>query len=394
MLDQPEPNNKKKKRKKKSDGAYRPGTRRSTPLDASAFTVENLMKLNQAASSPAKKGVLLNSTSTDVPLESKLFTPRKTRFTQLLSPSKVTLSTPQKGPLTSHVTTPKGSKLRPSRMIECDDGTCVLFLSEDKINDDSLIIPPKPSNWLKTSPIPKAQLNGLIDVEITQKSIQATQALIRARKKQGLPARIKSQNEVMNMPANQALKNAGIKAEPNTMHWVHFISHMFIGDKSQTVENLGLGTKYANMAMELVNPAIQRLLNKKNAYPAIYLSIIPEFVPGYESIRLLKSLTMVIKDAKGDTYKHKASVKFNMLSLQKVCLSDVQPIKKFIMKKFANHEVKSKENDEFLLNISPPPILTLKHIAMQKCEPLSSIQSHQPTLIVKKSKNPKKLNLN
>lgn len=391
MLDQaPVPNKPKKKRKKNPDRAFRPGAPRSKPLDPSAFSVENLMKLNQAASSPAKKGVLLNSTSTSVSLESELFTPKKTHSTQLLSPSKVTLSTPEKGPLTTYVTTPKGSKLRPSRIIQCDDGTFTLFLSEDKINNESLKIPHIPSKWINKSPIPKVHLNGCIDVEITKKTIKETEALIRARKKEGLPARKVSQNIVMGIAANKALSHAGIKAAPGTMHWVHFVSHMFIGDKSQTAENLGLGTKYANMAMELVNPAIKRLLYKKNAYPAIYLSIIPEFVPGYESLRLLKSLTMVIKDAKGDDYKHKALIKFNMLSLQKVCLTDVLPVRKFIMNKFANNLAKEKENDQFLLNISPAPVLTFKHTAMQKSGPMSPIKLSPPSSIAKK---PKKLML-
>ncbi|MGD9592165.1 MAG: hypothetical protein AB7V32_06560 [Candidatus Berkiella sp.] len=354
---------KRKKRRKNPDPAFRLGSSRSRPIDPSAFTVENLFKLNQSALSPAPKAVILNTTSTKPNLETQLFTPNKKHASTLISPSKVTLSTPDKGPFTRFVTTPLGSKLFPSRMIDCDDGAYVLFLSEAKINNQNITIPKKPANWIKQSPIPKASLKGFVDIKITKKQIQATEALIRKRKREGLAPRAVSQNKVMGIPANTALKKAGITADPNTMHWVHFISHSFIGDKSQIVSNLGLGTKYANMAMELVNPVIKRLLFKKGAYPAIYLSIIPEYVPGFEAIRLLKSLTMIIKDGKGDSFEHKASITFDMLTLQKVCLTDVIPVRKFIMQKFANKNDKTSQAKQATENSLQAPEEFLLHKA-------------------------------
>ncbi len=332
--------------------AYRPGgDNPRTDYNPSPFSIFPFM---DSDASPAKKAVLINTTNTRVEFESdQLSTPTKKRHTTLISPSKCTLSTPEKGPHTSYVTTPKGSKLLASRMIDCDDGAMGLFISEDKVKRTVLTIPAKPSSW--KSPVPKADMGGMIDIEITKKSIQDTEKLVRKRKREGLDPRGKSQNKTMGTPATTAMRKVGIDVPDGTGQHAHFIPFSFIGDKGQCVANLGIGTRYANAAMELVNPAIKRLLyKKKNALPAVYLSAIPEWVPGFEHIRLLKRITYIIKDAPGNTFKRSAKITFDMLTMERVCLTDVLPIRKFIINKFSNKPSPTskgihKENDDILL---------------------------------------------
>ena len=97
---------------------------------------------------------------------------------------------------------------------------------------------------------------------------------------------------------------------------------------------------------------------------------------------------MVIKDAKGDDFKHKASIKFDMLSLQKVCLTDVQPIRKFIMKKFSNKPPKNNENAQ-----ASSPILHMHKMAKLRSQNLSPtkfsgspLKTVSPSPMVKKPK--------
>ncbi len=361
-----------RKKQKTGDKAYRPGNPRKKPVDTSNFSTENLLKLMNCAASPAKKAVLLDTTTNRVQFESdQLFTPSKKRYTTLVSPSKCLLSTPEKGPLTTFVTTPKGSKLLPSRIIDCDDGAMALFISEDKVKGTLLTLPASPTLW--KSPIPKADMKGMIDVKITKQRIIETESLVRKRKRDGLNPRGKSQNQIMGIPATQAMRLAGIDAPDGTGQHAHFIPFGFIADKGQCVANLGIGTRFANAAMELVNPAIKKLLfKKKNTLPAVYLSAIPEWVPGFEHIRLLKSITYIIKDAPGKNFKRSASVKFNMLSMESVCLTDVLPIRKFIINKFstkpspqaksplATAKMKNNENNDDFLHRSPSLTLSFK----------------------------------
>ncbi len=324
-----------KRRKMNLDNrAYKP--RRTKKVDTQAFTTESLLKLMGSASSPAKKAVLINTTNTRVHFDNNvIFTPTKKHSTQVLSPTKVKLSTPEKGPLTSFVTTPMGSKLKPSRIIECDDGAYTLFISEDKVEESELKIPTSVNKWvLKSSPIPKDSLDGFEDYKITRQGIFDTEKLIKKRKERRENPRLKSQNDLMKYPANKSLRKAGFEVEDNTAHWLDFLPHNFVGDASRTPKNLGIGTRFANAAMELVNRAIRQLLcEKDSSFTSIYLTVKPEWVPGYENIRLLKSLKVIIKDSKAKD-AHQACFKFNCLTLEKVCITDVNPIKQFILKKF------------------------------------------------------------
>lgn len=326
-----------KKRKKNKDGAWHP-RQNAAPRDTTQFSSsEGVIRLMGAAASPAAKIAILNTTSLSICQgELQLTTPTKKHSSKVLTPSKYTLSTPEAGPKTSHLLTPKGSKLLPSRIIECDDGVISVFLSEDKVKPKSLVVPRTPKPWIAHSPIPKASMQGMLDIPITKKQIKRVDALRRTRIKMGENPRKISQNTLNCIPATQAMRKAGITVENGDGHYTHFIPFSFLGDEAQTVENMGIATRHANAAMELVNPAIRRLLYMKNGPEVVYLSAIPTWEPGYENIRLLKSLTYLIKDGKGNDYKHSATVRFNMLSLANICLTDVRPVRDSIIAKFSD----------------------------------------------------------
>ncbi|MBN9287800.1 MAG: hypothetical protein BGO43_10175 [Gammaproteobacteria bacterium 39-13] len=386
----PEPKAKKprvRKKTPKDERSYHPSQdRKRRQINPDSHHTENLIKLMDADSSPAKRGIFANSTELEIEFENnELHTPTKKHKTVLLTPTKFQFSTPEKGPLARYATTPKGSKFLPSRLIECDDGAMTLFLPEDKVSSEEIAFPSQPKDWIKKSPIPKGDMNGLIDVKITKEEIKKVEALSRKRKRDGENPRKISQNKVMgDIGATQAMRKAGIDAPDASGQYTHLIAFNLIGDKGQCVKNLGIGTRFANAAMELVNPAIKRLLyQKKNALPAIYVSAIPEWVPGYEDIRLLKTITMIIKDAPGDNFKHSAKIKFNMLSMARVCLTDVLPVRKFIMAKFsANPQLKMKNIISAAITqhsvntptkVTPPVVDSLPGSPLTKQEGSSSV---------------------
>ncbi len=370
-----------RKRKKKKDRAWHP-RQNAAPRDITQFSTEGLIRLMQAANSPAAKVAILNTTNHSICQDERLLTtPTKKHASEVLTPTRYTLSTPDAGPKTSHLITPKGSKLLPSRIIECDDGIISVFLSEDKVRPKSLIIPGTPTSWIAHSPIPKVSMDGMLDIAITKKQIKAVEALTRNRKKMGENPRKISQNALNGIPATQALRKAGISVENGDGHYAHFIPFWFLGDEAQTVNNMGIATRHANAAMELVNPAIRRLLYMKNGPKVVYLSAIPTWEPGYENIRLLRSITYVIKDGQGNNYQHLAKVTFNMLSLANICLTDVRPVRESIIAKFSDAPRKKP------LQVSPvtlPIVITPPAVKAAK-KPVMRALPSTPTKLSRKA---------
>ncbi len=331
---------KRKKSRAKRDPTWHP-RQNAAPRDISNFSTEGLLKLMGAASSPPPKAAVINTTrSMILQDENALSTPNGKRSAQLLTPTKYTLSTPTAGPKASYLVTPQGSKLLPSYVIECNDGHLGVFISENKVGKKELTIPAKSKPWIEHSPIPEADMSGMIDISITKRQLKKVEALVRKRKKEAVNPRGISQNSLNKIPATQAMRKSGIKVEDGDGHYVHFIPFSFLGDTAQVVNNMGIGTRFANAAMELVNPAIRRLLYMKNGPKEIYLSAIPTWVPGFEKIRLLKSITYIIKDGKDDNYQHCAKLTFNTLSLSEVCVTNVRPIRDFIIEKFSSKPAK------------------------------------------------------
>jgi len=349
----------KKRRRKNKDGAWRKN-QSAKARDVSSFSTEGFLRFMKAASLHAPKMAVLSSSETKIlEGETTLCSPAGKHSSQLLTPSKYKASTPDAGPRTSQLITPQGTKMLPSRIIELDDGTISIFLPQDKVIEKNLVIPLSPKPWIQHSPIPEVGMEGMVDIPITKKKLKIVEKLTRNRKRVGTNPRKISQNELNKIPATKAMRKAGIEVNDGDGHYLHFIPFSFLGDEAQTVNNMGIGTRFANAAMELVNPVIRRLLYMKNAPKVVYLSAIPEWVPGYEKIRLLKSITYIIKDGKGNDFQHSAKVTFNTISLREVCLSEVRPVRDTIVQKFSGKTPKKLAN-------TPRPTTPLSATTKQK----------------------------
>lgn len=310
----------------KGDKAWHPrqeSKRKKTHKPEGASQTEVLIKLMQSDASPAKIGVTCH-----MPLQI-------TQATPVYTPTKLTLSSPQNGARSSKAFTPKGTTLFPSRILTFDHGETTLFLPANKVENKSLKVP-APNTWLAQSPVPEESLEALIDIPLTLDEIIAVEKLKNERQRRGEDPRGISQNKLAKIPATRALRLAGFEVEDGQGQWLHFIPHSCKGDAAQCLKNLGLGTRQANAAMELVNPVLKELLHKhKEDLPTLYLSVIPEWVTGFEKIRLLKSLTYIIKDAPGLDAIKTASIRFNTLSLSPICVSEIPLVRAALLQKFA-----------------------------------------------------------
>lgn len=279
-------------------------------------SAESILYVMGAASSPAARTTFI-STLEGSPINAN-------RVINHIPSSQCAFSTPHKGPYTSHVTTPIGeSKLRPSRMIECDDGVVTIFISEDKTEENTLSLLP-PNDWVKNCIPLSDSLDGIIDFEITRENVFS-----------GGSIRAKSQNAVMgNLSARDALINAGYEMPPRLANWIHFIPHAFLGILGQIASNMGLGLKNPNGAMEIINRAIPKILLHPNGPEKLYLSAIPKWVEGYENIRLLESITYIVKNAPGELCTKWMRTTFEMLSLASVCVTEIPIIEALMEKKF------------------------------------------------------------
>lgn len=294
------------------------------------FTTAGLMSLMQSLDSAAEKAVLLHDCASPVKFD-KAKASSKTTYTTPSKAPQLTFSSPQKGVETSEVFSPEGSRYVRSRILRLSKGSISLFLPSHKVVEKDLSIPPSPKPWINESPVPDVHTNGVFKVKINQE-------IILAAEREG-PGRSKTQNQVMKIPANQALNQAGITVAPNTGHWVHFKSHSHFGNSTQVAENIGLGTRQANAAMEMVNRVIRKIVMRKTTPQELYLSYIPTWVKGYEKIRLLQSLEIRISDSfMSIPTGRKFSITFNMLSTASICESEIKPIEDALMNEFDGNE--------------------------------------------------------
>lgn len=254
----------------------------------------------------------------------------------LLHPPSI-FKTPPKGTLTpkeTHFITPMGSTLPLSVHIQCDDGDFKIFLSSEAMSYQRVQFPKKPTSWLKDSPVPIAEFTGIEDYPISRTSILKASKDTQENKKVGKDPRGINQNKLMRISATKALIESGFDVPPKSAHWTHLLPWALVGKQSQKVRNLGIATSQANARMELVNRALESFL-REHPEQTLYLSAIPQWVEGYESIRLLETVTYVIKDGIGNQCQKSATITFDMLALQSVCNSEIDPTAEFLKEKFA-----------------------------------------------------------
>jgi hypothetical protein len=325
----------KKRKKKKTDPAWSRKTGKTKKTNPSDFSTAGLLYLMQSAQSPAKKMVIFSDCKSPIKISQRT-TLKTTTVIASASTQDYKLSTPDKGVKTATLESrsPNKSTFRKVRTLILSSGIVSLYFPSHKVVENDLIIPSQRAVGIQKSPVPNENMTGFFMVPLTKEIILTSEFAKQKRLELGQSARATDQNTLMNIPADEALKLAGIDAPKGTGQWVHFKSHCHFDESAQEVGNLGLGTRQANAAMELVNKVLRKLVCRKTTPQTLYLSYIPTWVPGYEDIRLLKTLEMRISDGQD----HFASIEFNMLSRAKVCVSEIEPIATALMKEFDGNE--------------------------------------------------------
>lgn len=332
------PDLKKKQRRKSADKKWTPKSdRASIGRKSGNFDLKSLFNIMGAGASPAKKQAIVSG-SLD-PL--------------CLSPQKdLIFSSPQRGLLTTSVFTPKNGtrldRVRTAYEGNQNRGTSV-FLPPEKVLNKKLILPQQPNSAIDNVKVPNVSGAGFKNVPITLQSITDVEKLVSDRRNNGESARLISQNRLMgNESANNLLILAGIQSESGIItkedkigQWLHLKPHSTCGDDSQNPENVGLGTKYANAAMELVNHVIKKIFQLNPDIKTLYLDVIPTWVPGYEKIRLLQDIKYQVKDGPDDNFSRGVTYHFDALSLDPICESEIDIHQEVILRNFASRSIEN-----------------------------------------------------
>lgn len=259
---------------------------------------------------------------------------RKQPVTEFITPSghqNLKFSTPRRGVDTTTFETPGGTKFYLARRMRVDGKQTNLFITSERDPKKSLEVPKDPG--LAPEIVKAATFDGQVDVCLSKALLDASTKQIKKNRNKSNAPRYISQAKVMGMSARDALLKAGIEVPKQQAHWLHMIPHAFLADASQTPGNLGIGLKYGNAAMELVNPVIEEIL-RNNPDMKLYLTAIPHWVPGYESIRLLESIDYIIQDTPGTDPTKSVEFSFPALSKDPVCASEIKAVKDMIRKVF------------------------------------------------------------
>lgn len=193
-----------------------------------------------------------------------------------------------------NVVSPLQFKYGISQKMTTHEGVFYITLPTSKLASDGFLIPDQPNAEIDNSPIPQVSLEGMIDIPLTLQLLNEVAKLSSKRAELGQNTRGESQESVMHSSARNVLALAGIEVPKNGAHWVHFISQGYM--KKQLAKNLGIGTKYANARMEMVNRPLEKLLKDPNGPAVLYITVVPTWVKGFEKIRLLETITMTIAD--------------------------------------------------------------------------------------------------
>jgi hypothetical protein len=322
----------KRKANKNIDGAYNP-RQSSAPRDYKP-NLPGLLKLMGAYASPDHSVVIssrvdpdANDNDTFLSPEVKMVKPRAESSTPVKTPTRKALifSSPLNGPRSSSVVTPRNhSRYNVSSVIHTETTEVRVYIPENKCVAAKRWVIGVPHPNIANSPVPVADMNGIENFELTAACFEAVDSV-----------RSISQNHLAGISANNAVALAGIDAEPKEANWCHFFPHAAGGKASQTIANLGIGTKYSNAKMELVNRALADLYRKKQIGKLCF-SALPEWEPGFERIRLLRSIRVIISNGPYKTATNFAEFSFDMQSREKVCESEIKHYNDILVEKFAS----------------------------------------------------------
>lgn len=334
---------KKRRRRKKPD----PGNREWKPRSKQHYMplrkrgARATIQLMQAHTPDAKKAAVRGS---------RLPLPKLPSTT--LSRTPIRKSTAAEETTEATFFTPKQkTELAVSRVIQLKDHDVTIFLPKDKVKKGRLEIPSVISDaHLETlealSINERGSLEPSLNVKYTAKDFERTERQIRRDRIAGKSQR--SQEKVMKCSARNALKAAGVIVKPRQAHWIHFVAHSAKGRKTQKPGNLAIATKNCNAEMQLIEPVIEKILRSDNHPDALYVDFIPEWVAGYEKIRLLNKLTVVIKDADSASPARHVRFTFDGLATKQICTTEVELIEGLLLDTFNNQ--RSEPNGNLLLS--------------------------------------------
>lgn len=330
---------KRRRRKQNPDNkAYKPYRPRSY-FKPGARGVISVMG---AGTPDAKKAVVTSSQEDNE--QTLLMTPDGK--TNLLRSPQYQAGTPQTNGKRKLIT-PKKTTLVVSRVIQIHDKEINIYLPADKVKNQRLAVPAIPADTLADLHINQGSLEPIINIPITLADLKRADAQKSKARKSGVSVRYPQQSDVMGCAARTAMLKAGIQIPKRHAHWIHFMPHALNGNHTQKIINFGLGTKFCNAEMELVNPVIRKILNSKDHPETLYLSFYPQWVKGFEKIRLLDKLTVVIKDSPDEKPKHEVKFTFDALTQRRVCLSEIHIIEKLLLDTF-KHKTKLANGEHLL----------------------------------------------
>lgn len=325
------------KSKKNGDKAWTLSSQRQTSSRNPGQYSHSVIGLMGALRSPQKL-VAMTSTSTSLP------SPVKQGVGNLQSPSKFTLSSPQKGPNSSTATDDSGTIYTPAYQLETDDGTTTLFLPENLEFNQQLSLPARlPEGFASKLPKVDTLATQIPPVRITKAKLIAINKLKAEFGKQHGNNRYYKNKDITNESANELLVTTEIITDQNLGQWLDLVPLSVWStdkkdwqDKTKRLNNLGLGTKYSNAAMELINPLITQLLmtNDPNSPTELELTVAPSWVLGFENIRLLQDVTYVLRDISTPESTRTVEIMFPMLSLEKIPENIIQFYKEYFFHLF------------------------------------------------------------
>lgn len=368
------------------------------PRDGSYGRLEHLLCLMQVDAPPAEKVSVVDSTSGS---------PLKSILSQNVTPTRCTFSTPSKRASARYMVTPtNGTVLESTQVITCDDGMVGFFMSKEnekkECNEITFLPLPEPNDWVKENTLFSwVPLREIFELDITR-------ALMNSRVRESN----RSQKRVMGFWAKDVLEKAGIFVEKNEAHWFHFMANRFKSiDQSEVDEakkkikkaaanslewanavaelaeaeakikrekaaNLGIGLKWANGAMEIINDEIENILFHRDT--TLHLTVAVKWAKGFEAIRLLQSIEMEVIEPK--TGKS-VSACFNALTFKGTSVTLIELFQQKMRKKFLEEKPvaarplifsssqklqvrqSEKENEEIVANTTPEAPKKIKFVA-------------------------------
>lgn len=241
------------------------------------------------------------------------------------------LTTPIKGFGSSGLSNENGD-FRLAIKFKLQNEDYALYVKRDICPLKRLDVPSDLPQELNGIKLPEADFNPK-SITITKDSFDKTRARQEMRKTCGQAPRKPDNRVVMgNLTALQTGQALHLAVQPHELHWTHLLPHALVENeaKAQHPANMGLATRQANAAMELVNGAITKIFSNPNVASdfSLTLTATPTYI--HKASRLLENITYSLNDNHG----HHIEFDFDMLSQSTLPKNTIQMCEDAIMHTF------------------------------------------------------------